>query len=199
MRTALSMVRDASELLGLLLDGGHSTVAGRFTGALRNIGRNRVADDIVKTTRPAGYDVRESDPFGAPAPFAISAREISPYVNRMKLMWQAMRGDIIGRFPAAPGLPRKAGVYLKAIDDVYVTDAYHSLFIEGYQVTTELIERVRRGGWNPDKSAADGQHRDALAARGYFQAFQAVKTSVAQVLKFVRFLGELVDAGVGIK
>jgi hypothetical protein len=183
MRTALSMVRDASELLSLLLDGGHSTIAGRLAGALRNIGRDRMADDIVKTMRAAGYDVRESDPFGAPAPFAISVREISPYVNRMKLMWQAMREDMTGRFPAAPGLPRKSEAFLKAIDDVYVTDAYHSLSIEGYQVTPELIERVRRGDWNPDKIASDGQQRDALAARGYFQAFQAVKTSVAQVLK----------------
>jgi hypothetical protein len=27
--------------------------------------------------------------------------------------------------------------------DAYVTDAYHSLSIEGYRVTPELIERVR--------------------------------------------------------
>lgn len=197
MRTALSMVRDASELLGLLLEGGHSTVAGRLAGAFRNIGRERIADDIVKTMRAAGYDVRESDPFGAPAPFAISAREISPYVNRMKLMWQTMRGDITGRFPAAPGLPRKTEAFLKAIDDVYVTDAYHSLSIEGYQVTTELIERVRRGDWNPDKIATDGQQRDALAARGYFQAFQAVKASVTQVLK-KDYPGQIADHDHGV-
>jgi hypothetical protein len=47
MRAALSMVRDASEVLGRLLEGGHSTIAGRLAGAFRNIGRDRIADDII--------------------------------------------------------------------------------------------------------------------------------------------------------
>ena len=35
--------------LALLLEGGHSTVAGRLAGAFRNAGRARIADEIVKT------------------------------------------------------------------------------------------------------------------------------------------------------
>src|SRR3972149_3105380 len=62
-RAALAMVRDASDALALLLAGGHSAVAGRLAGAFRNIGRARIADDILKTMRAAGYDVRENDPF----------------------------------------------------------------------------------------------------------------------------------------
>jgi hypothetical protein len=38
-RAALSMISDASEILHKLLDGGHSTVAGRLAGAFRNIGK----------------------------------------------------------------------------------------------------------------------------------------------------------------
>jgi hypothetical protein len=64
MRAALSMVRDASEVLGRLLEGGYSTIAGRLAGAFRNIGRDRIADDIINTMRRAGYDIRENDPFG---------------------------------------------------------------------------------------------------------------------------------------
>lgn len=71
---------------------------------------------------------------------------------------------------------------LKQVDDIYVTDAYHSLSIEGYQVTTELIERVRSGNWNPDSDENDRNQRDALAARGYWQVFQAVKESIEKVL-----------------
>jgi hypothetical protein len=52
------MVRDASEVLEGLLKGGHSTIAGRLAGAFRNIGRNRIADEIMRTMRTAGYDVR---------------------------------------------------------------------------------------------------------------------------------------------
>jgi len=39
-RTALAMVHDASDVLTILLSGGHSVVAGRLAGAFRNIGRN---------------------------------------------------------------------------------------------------------------------------------------------------------------
>jgi hypothetical protein len=63
VRAALATVRDASELLGRLLQGGHSAIAGRLAGAFRNIGRERIADDILKAMRSAGYTVREQDPF----------------------------------------------------------------------------------------------------------------------------------------
>jgi len=181
-RAALSMVRDASEVLGQLLEGGHSTIAGRLAGAFRNIGRDRIADEIVDTMRTAGYDIRESDPFETHVPLALPTRAESPYVNRIRLMWQQMREPIIERFPAAPGLPTDAEAYLKRVEDVYVTDAYHSLSIEGYRVSPELIERVRSGTWNPDDDENDREHRNALAARGYWQAYQAVRKSIDKVL-----------------
>lgn len=183
VRAALSLIRDASELLARLLEGGHTTIAGRLSGALRNIGRDRIADDIVATLRAAGYDVRESDPFETKPTVILLDRERSPYVNRLRLMWQEMRGPVIVRFPQAPGLPKGIKAYLKQVDDGYVSDAYHSLSIEGYRVSTELIERVRKQSWNPDNDAADREQRNALAARGYYQAFQVVRDSVAKVLK----------------
>jgi Fic/DOC family protein len=182
-RAALSMVRDSSEVLTRLLEGGHSTIAGRLAGAFRNMGRARVADDIVGTMRAAGYDMRESDPFETLPPVTLNTRETSPYVNRLRLMWQEMRGPVIDRFPKAPGLPHDAGTYLKRVEDVYVSDAYHSLSIEGYRVGRELIERVRAGNWNPDASEDDRNQRNAMAARGYWQAFQAVRESLQKVLQ----------------
>jgi hypothetical protein len=59
----MATVRDASGVLAKLLNGGHSTIAGRLAGAFRNTGRDRIADDITKTMTAAGYDVRETDPF----------------------------------------------------------------------------------------------------------------------------------------
>jgi hypothetical protein len=41
---------------------------------------------------------------------------------------------------------------------------------------------VRSGEWNPDHHDADRESRDALAARGYWQAFQAVKAAVKEIL-----------------
>lgn len=181
-RAALTMVRDASDVLALLLAGGHSAVAGRLGGAFRNIGRARIADDILKTMRAAGYDVRENDPFSdRPAP-ALPARKKSPYVTRIRLMWQQMRKTVMEIFPAAPGPVADINAYMKAVEDVYVTDAYHSLSIEGYRVSPALIERMRTGAWNPDDDESDREHRNALAARGYWQAYQAVRKSVRKVL-----------------
>jgi hypothetical protein len=182
-RASLAIVRDASDVLVLLLEGGHTTVAGRLAGAFRNIGRNRIADDIVKTMKTADHDIREEDPFEDTINLILPALEQSPYVNRIHLMWQKMREPILKQFPAAPGRPSAIASYLKAADDIYATDAYHSLSIEGYRVSPELIERIRGGGWNPDENENDHEHRNALAARGYWQAYQAVRNSVRRVLK----------------
>ena len=182
LRVVLAQQRDASELLAKLLEGGHSVVAGRLAGAFRNIGRARIADDIVKTMTSAGYDVREVDPFQSPLTLDLPRREVAPAATRIRLLWHKLRDGVIGAFPEAPGRPNDAVAYLARVDDAFVTDAYHSLSIEGYRVSPGLIERVRSGNWNPDAIAKDREERDALAARGYWQAFQEVKKSVEAVL-----------------
>ena len=131
----------------------------------------------------AGYEVREQDPFENRIGLALPRRELSPYAGRIQLMWQQMRDPVISNFPNAPGRPNDIEAYLKRVEDVYVTDAYHSLSIEGYRVSVPLIERVRSGGWNPDADERDRENANALAARGYWQAFQAVKKSVRAVLE----------------
>ena len=181
-RAALAAIRDASEVLDRLLEGGHSKIAGRLAGAFRNIGRDRIADDIVGAMRAAGYDVREQDPFASRIKLLLPRRETSPYAGRIRLMWQQMREPVIERFPSSPRRPKNIDTYLKHVQDVYVTDAYHSLSIEGYRVSSALIERVRSGTWNPDANEQDREHRNALAARGYWLAFQAVQKSLRRVL-----------------
>jgi len=58
---------------------------------------------------------------------------------------------------APRGLPKDTAAYLKFVDEIYNSDAYHSLSIEGYRVTTELIERIRAGTWNPDATMPTGR------------------------------------------
>ena len=182
-RAALSIISDASVMLEPLLEGGHSTIAGRLAGAFRNIGRDRIADNIISTMRSAGYEVLENDPFETQIQISFSAREQSPYANRIRLMWQEMRGQIIEHFPVAPGVPEDTEAYLKQVEDIYVTDAYHSLSIEGYRVNRELIEKVRSGDWNPDSIENDREQHDAMAARGYWQAYQVVRNSIEKILR----------------
>lgn len=182
MRTLLSMITDASEVLAVLLDGGHVTSAGRLAGGFRNIGRGLIADNIIKGMDAADYKVQEVDPFEDETQIIFGRREVSPYVNRMRLMWHSMRESVIQYFPKAPIAPVDIHGYLAELEDKFVTDAYHSLSIEGYRVTYELIEHVRTGDWNPEQSDESKKHLDTMAARGYWDAFQHVKLAVERVL-----------------
>ena len=181
-RAALSMISDASEILHKLLEGGHSTVAGRLAGAFRNIGKNAIADNIIQTMKATGYSITENDPFTEKPAIILSERELSPYVNRIRMNWAEMRGVVLENFPQAPLFHQNTDEYIKQVEYIYLTDAYHSLSIEGYRVSEELIERVRSGNWDPETSRKDKEYADALAARGYWQAFQAVKKSLTKVL-----------------
>ncbi len=182
MRTVLAQITDSSEILRLLLDGSHTVIAGRLTGAFRNIGNDKIADDIFKTMKSSGFDIRETDPFKSKSPIELSIRNKSPYANRIILMWNVMREAVLKKFPEAPGLPADHRKFLKLIDEIYVTDAYHSLSIENYKVSVEIIEKVRSGKWNVKESKEDKKQQDAIAARGYWQASQAVKESIKRIL-----------------
>jgi len=190
--TCLAMVKDGSVLLSKLLEGGHSVVAGRLAGAFRNIGNNKLADNILKTMKSAGYDVRENDPFEEKLSITLSTREPSPYTNRIRLMWHRMRDSVTANFPAPKELPSDIDAYLKEVEDNYADDAYNSLSIEGYRVTAGLIENVKSGNWNPEANEADMEAKNAMAARGYYQAFQAVKESIRTILEG-RNAGEVAD------
>jgi hypothetical protein len=182
LRAALAMLTDAADLLRCLLESGKSKVAGRLVGALRNVGRASLADEVRDTMRTAGYTVAETDPFAEPSPVPFAVRPLSPYVGRMRLLWATMRTTVLEHFPAPPALRPAKAAYLQQVEDAYRDDAYHSLSIEGYQVTDALIERVRSGAWNPEHDEGDRQNRNALAARGYWQAFRRVQAAVGQVL-----------------
>ena len=181
-QVVLSGTRDASDVLSRLLDGGHSAIAGRLAGAYRRIGRPGTAGEIVGTMKAAGYDVRESDPFAPAQGLGGVSRSAAPIVGRLQAMWERFREPVIEIFPKAPGLPGDPKAYLRLVDEIYGSDAYHSLSIEGYRVTPQLIERMRAGNWDPDNRDSDRQNRDALAARGYWQAFQLVRETLGEIM-----------------
>lgn len=179
---ALLGLKDGSVLARQLLDGNRSVVAGRLAGALRACGQDEMADDLLSTMRSVGHAVSETNPFADPPPTLAVLRGESAYVTRVRLMWASMRRDVIAAFPTAPGLPATALGYMAAVKDSYARDAYNSLSIEGYRVTNELIERVASGGWNPAQNETDRLSRDAMAARGYYQARIEVEASIGRIL-----------------
>jgi Fic family protein len=180
-QVVLANLGDASELLRLLLNGGHSAKAGCLAGAFRQMRQYAIADEILTTMKSAGYDVREINPFETGQIFCAAGAAAS-IVKRIEMLWESARPGVIAAFPKAPGLPKDAGNYLRHIDEIYQSDAYHSLSIEGYSVSPELIEKVRQGNWSPEEDEEDRKSRDALAARGYWQAFQLVKAAVQKVI-----------------
>ncbi|MCY3982416.1 MAG: Fic family protein [Roseovarius sp.] len=182
-RAMLATVPDASGLLARLLSGGHTRAAGRLAGAFRNIGNDRIANEILGAMKAALHEVREADPFLRALSSFDAGPVVSPHVRRIEIMWRDMRETIIGRLPTVRPVPNDIDAYLETVDAIYVTDAYHSLSIEGYQVSRELIERVRSGAWNPEANKEDREHRNAMAARGYWQAFQSVKQTIRTVLE----------------
>lgn len=181
LRLSLEQLRDTSQLSRLLLDGGHSVIAGRLAGGLRAVGRESMANEVAGNMQSAGYVVVETNPFKAPvAP--VRLRPESPYCGRIRAMWEAMRQQVLDVWTVPLQLLPSADAYLAEAEERYITDAYHSLSIEGYHVTEDLINKVRQGQWSPDGNEQDKQDRNALAARGYYEAHLKVHDSLVSVL-----------------
>jgi hypothetical protein len=191
-RTCLSLLPDASDILSILLEKGQTTKAGRLAGAFRNIGNSTIADEIINTMKSVGYDVREENPFTDITSVAYT-RATSPYEVRLRLMWNTMREVVLANLPKITKVSFDVETYMKHLDEQYKLDAYHSLSIEGYKVTDDLIEKVRSGSWEPENNTSDMEHKNAMAARGYWQAFQAVKKSVVKIIEGGN-AGEIIDA-----
>jgi hypothetical protein len=179
-KIALSLLRDVADIAEPLLEGGHSTIAGRIAGGLRAVGRADEANQLIRAMR-VGYTIQEVNPFKEQT-LPVFARVESPYVARLRLLWEAMRSPVIPLFPSAPGLPTNQEAYLRDITDRHVKDAYHSLSIEGYQVSERLIAKIASGEWSPDSSEQDTHDRNALAAQGYHLAFLSVRESVTRII-----------------
>src|SRR3989442_691582 len=131
---------------------------------------------VAEMPAPAALTVRDGLRLFSPAGSLVRVPEsffpLYPVATRAALASLADAWDVL-RFFLNGGLSSTAGCLAKA---------FHSLSIEGYSVTPALVERVRQGGWDPEHDAGDRRNRDALAARGYWQAFQLVRKGVEKVI-----------------
>lgn len=147
---ALAQVRDAGELLAVLLEGeGLLASAGRIAGALRFCKRAEEADRLLAAMRTAGFVVRESNPLEIKAPTLARSVERSPYALRLAETWARWREPVIAALPPPGPVPTAAQAVLKAVDERYAADAYNSLSIEGYQVTRRAHRTGGASGLEP--------------------------------------------------
>lgn len=96
-------------------------------------------------------------------------------------MWKEMRDTVLAIFPKEPGPPKSIEKFMENIEAIYKNDAYHSLSIEGYRVSDELILRVTNGDWSPEASATDSEAKNAMAARGYWLVHNEVKETIRKI------------------
>ncbi len=181
---ALRMLPSAADVSRILLEGALVTDAGRLVGALRAIGDTVKANQITRDMQAAGFTLTEANPFEHHEPVLIErARIYSPYSGRIEAMWKKMRIPVIEIFPEPPGISSaKEERVIHIIQERYKRDAYHSLSIEGYEVTEDLIQKIEDGAWRPDIDPKDHEQIDAMAALGYHEAFKQVLSSVRKTL-----------------
>ncbi len=128
-----------------------------------------------------GYKIKPNNPFSIDE--ASSPKRIqSPYQARIFSLWKNFRNVVIDNFPEPRSKIIDIEPYLSHIDEIYQNDAYNSLSIEGFKVEDELIASVCRDDWNPENNQKDNDKKNALAARGYFEAFLEVKESIKLIL-----------------
>jgi predicted CoA-binding protein len=177
---ALSMVESVSEISRVLIETKSAAAAERIAGAYEQLGNESAALTIINDMKLAGYTVKPVNPFINFTP-AIGKRGFrSPYAPRIISMWKTFREDIINIFPApeVSEPPQDIDSIINDIEKISQDDAYHSLSIEGYQVTDDLISRIRSGEWSTDNNTSDNNMRGALAAKGYSLAHDRVVKSI---------------------
>lgn len=170
-------------LASALISSRNIASAGRIIGAYQVLSMRAESEKLKAIMLGAGYEsIKVVDPFDKPpVQFGRMIKEAAS-ATRVRIMWQQMRQSILdsyeGQHPAFNFNARPIDETLAMINEVYVHDAYNSLSIEGYKVTPDLIERVSNGDWSPETIERDYETKDALAARGYYDAFKKVLGSI---------------------
>ena len=180
---ALRSIRTPDEISRLIIRYNLKTAAARLMGAYQFLQDQEMATAIKNDVTTVGILVSPNNPFQRAAPMLKTTRLQSPYAGRIKAMWEQARDTVLEYFPPPPGLPKSKEKYLHHIDEIYQYDAYHSLSIEGYHVTYDLINRVKSQQWSPDNNIYDNDTKNAMAAKGYYDTFLQVKQCIAQVIR----------------
>ena len=180
---AFRMVRAEELSRTLLSNDSNFTAASRIIGGLHHLGLKEVAHRIESDLKAAGFPIKPNNPFEEPSRIREGIILNSPYAGRIEAMWAKMREDVLSVFPQSPKSLPDPVRYLKRVNEIYTHDAYHSLSIEGYQVTADLINKISKDKWDPENNLSDKNDINALVAKGYHEAFKQVLISVKEILK----------------
>jgi hypothetical protein len=173
--------------------------AGRIIGAYDSLNMRVESKKLEAIMNGAFGSIKVKNPFVAPPVILAVEKKEAASAHRIRILWEQMREEIIVGFPdykpEVDFYSKPLDATLKLVNELYIHDAYHSLSIEGYSVTPELIERVSLGDWAPETIAQDNDTKNALAAKGYYDAFNRVKESLAEAHN-KEDLAYLIDVGI---
>ncbi|MCF6309160.1 MAG: Fic family protein [Sulfurimonas sp.] len=185
MEIALKSIRDVSTIIESLVSLKRmDTSAARLSGAYEYLGREKDAKNIKNTYHTIiGTKVNSFNPFNSEKPIFSNTQLIkSPYSARVDELCTKYASVIDEQYSNLKSKQINIENLLSELNEKYTQDAYHSLSIEGYKVTTELIEKMKNGNWNPVQNIEDKETRDALAAKGYYEAFEELKSNILTYL-----------------
>lgn len=153
----------------------------RILSAYRQANRGDFADAVLQQLAGFGVHLKTDEtPFDAAPVYALGQPGRSPLYARIRALWAQHREAVIACRPAHGMLDVSPADYLARVQAIRTEDAYHSLSIERYRVTPELIRKVAEDGWNPINDATDQKQVAAMAAKGYLDSFELVRDAAVQ-------------------
>ena len=155
--------------------------AKRVIAGLRFVGRETDADILKFTYETAtGEVVTEKNPFKEQEIMLLDRKAEESIIGaRIKGMWAQFRNPVYKIGQDIKKVPIDIGIS-EMMDEIKKEDMYHSLSIEGYEITDELIAKVESGNWNVDDYEKEENEKNAMAARGYYDTFEKVKKDILE-------------------
>lgn len=201
LEASLLAKRDFSGLARILLKTENVPSAGRLSELLKKLGRGDAGEEILRKMHSAGLlraedkktkedDASRDNSSGESGTAKTIVARTSPQnqsliFTRMKSLWRRLSLQLSETVTPKPPCPviaaRDFSQVTASIKAIYVHDAYNSLSIESYRVTTELIERIARGEFSPEENGEDAKNAAAMAALGYFESHSRVLASLERV------------------
>jgi hypothetical protein len=127
----------------------------------------------MKTMKGAGYDVRESDPFARGQVLSPLAHGAAPIVGRIWAL-ASLRDAAMEGFPPTPGLSMDKEAYLRFVDEIYQSDAYH------LAVDRRLPRHPGADREGPRGKLESGRNRGGPAEQGHWPGVATGKLSSRQ-------------------
>lgn len=139
----------------------------RFIGALKQLGENIQVIKFETLFKDYGFKIAIENPFSRDYKLKRSSKPSS--VTRFALSMQKAKDYL-----ASLNYPRRLNKPVEAIDIDLLTadDAYHSLTIEGYNVTHEIIQKLQ------NDEEVDSDLKNKTAAKGFIKVLSFVKTLI---------------------